>query len=60
MAAVLLLVLLPIILAAGFMFGTLHHAVSVTSVAAVVVFFMLAGTLLRGTWNMAKAWDEGE
>ena len=57
MAAVLLLVLLPIIVAAGFMAGNLEHQVSGTTVAAILVFIMLAGALLRGAWAMAKEWD---
>jgi hypothetical protein len=57
MAAVLLLVLLPITVAVGFMAGNLEHQVSGTTVAAILVFFMLAAALLKGTWAMAKEWD---
>jgi uncharacterized membrane protein len=57
MAAVLLLVLLPITVAVGFMAGNLEHQLSGTTVAAILVFLMLAGALLRGTWAMAKEWD---
>ena len=57
MAAVLLLVLLPITVAVGFMAGNLEHHISGTTVAAILVFMMLAGALLRGAWAMAKEWD---
>ncbi|MEO8843453.1 MAG: hypothetical protein ABI591_09300 [Kofleriaceae bacterium] len=52
--------LLPIIVAVGFMAGTLHNGVSVTSVSAILVFFMLAFSMLRGAWQMAKEWDKSE
>ncbi|MEP6862064.1 MAG: hypothetical protein ABJE66_15675 [Deltaproteobacteria bacterium] len=49
--------LLPITVAVGFMAGNLEHQVSGTTVAAILVFFMLAAALLKGTWAMAKEWD---
>lgn len=60
MAAVLLLILLPIIVSVGFMFGNLHNEVSYTTVAAAGMFALLAWAMLRGAWNMSKEWDEGE
>ncbi|MEO6772558.1 MAG: hypothetical protein ABI467_05975 [Kofleriaceae bacterium] len=60
MAAVLLLVLLPIIVATGFMAGNLEHQVSATTIAAILVFGMLALAMLRGAWSMAKEWDRDQ
>ena len=57
MAAVLLLVFLPAMFAALFMFGTLGGHVGVISVLGVLVFVALGAGLVVGMMKLSSRWD---
>lgn len=57
MAAVLCLVLLPLMAAFGFMFGVVVGEQSLTSVLGGLVFLMLGGGMFVGLFNMARNWE---
>ena len=57
MAAVLCLVLLPMVMAFGFMLGALRGELSMVSVLAGLTFLALGGWLLRNVFAMARQWD---
>jgi hypothetical protein len=58
MAAILALVFVPAVAAILFMIGNIHGHLSVTSVAATVIFLALLGGLLTGLFRLARQWDE--
>ncbi|HEU4612980.1 MAG TPA: hypothetical protein VFS15_12910 [Kofleriaceae bacterium] len=57
MAAVLCLVLLPLMAALGFMFGVIVGEPSATSVLGGLVFLMLGGGMFAGIFNMSRSWE---
>ncbi len=61
MAAVLCLVLLPLMAAVGFMFGVVGGDPSPGAVLAGLVFLMLGAGMFVGAYKMSRGWDaEGE
>jgi hypothetical protein len=60
MAAVLCLIMLPLMASLGFMFGVVRGDMSAASVLGGIVFFLLAGFLLFSALNMSRIWDEDE
>jgi hypothetical protein len=57
MAAVLLLIMLPLMAAVGFMLGVVGGQWSFTSVIGGATFVLLAGLLLGGAVKLAHQWD---
>lgn len=60
MAAVLCLVLIPLIASVGFMFGVVGGEMSGASIIGGIAFFLLAAFMLFGTFNLSRVWDEEE
>lgn len=57
MAAVLLLVFLPILAAVGFMFGAIGGHVSFSTLFATFTFLALAAGIVLGMVRMSRPWD---
>jgi hypothetical protein len=57
MAAVLTLVLLPIIASLGFMFGLVQNDRSVGSAIGGLVFLLLASGVFLGLFTMVRRWE---
>lgn len=57
MAAVLCLVLLPLLAAVGFMFGVIVGQPSATGVLCGLVFLILGGGMFAGIFNMSRGWE---
>jgi hypothetical protein len=58
MAAVLCLVLLPLMASVGFMFGVMRGDMSPGAILGSVMFFLLAAFLLFSALSMSRDWDE--
>jgi hypothetical protein len=58
MAAVLCLIMLPLMAAVGFMFGATQGDLSVGTVLGGVTFLLLAGGIFVGAFNLSRGWDE--
>ncbi|HET9989775.1 MAG TPA: hypothetical protein VFQ65_14685 [Kofleriaceae bacterium] len=50
----------PAVAAVLFMVGDIHGHLSVTSIAATVMFLALLGGLVTGLFRLARQWDEDE
>ena len=59
MAAVLCLVLIPLIASVGFMFGVVGGEHGVSWIAG-IAFFLLGAFMLSGMFNLSRIWDEEE
>lgn len=57
MAAVLCLVLLPLIAALGFMFGVVTGEQSLASVLGGLVFLVMGAGMFVGLFNMSRNWE---
>ena len=57
MAAVLCLVLLPLVAACGFMIGVVGGELSAASVFCGLAFLLLGGGMIVGMFNMARTWE---
>ncbi len=57
MAAVLCLVLLPLMAAVGFMLGIVGGDPSPGALLGGFVFLMLGGGIFVGAYNMSRGWD---
>jgi hypothetical protein len=60
MAAVLLLVFLPILAAVGFMFGAIGGHISFSTGFAAFVFLALGAGIVLGMVRMSRPWDGQE
>jgi hypothetical protein len=60
MAAVLCLVMLPLMAALGFMFGVVGGEWSGASFLGGATFLLLGAGLFVGAFKLAQGWDEGE
>ena len=58
MAAIFALVFVPAVAAVLFMLGDIHGHLSVTSIAATVIFLGLLTGMLTGLFRLARQWDE--
>ena len=58
MAAVLCLVLLPLMAAAGFMFGLARGDLSAANLIGFGAFFLLGAFLFYSAFHMSRGWDE--
>ena len=58
MAAVLCLVLLPLMAAAGFMIGVVYCELSVASVICGLTFILLGGGMFVGMFKMCRGWED--
>jgi hypothetical protein len=57
MAAVLLLVLLPIFAAVGFMYGVIQSELSLGTAFAGIAFLLMASGVFVGLANMMRGWE---
>jgi hypothetical protein len=57
MAAILCLILLPVIASIGFMFGVVRGDMSTGSLFGGTVFVLLAAFLFFAAFNMSRVWD---
>lgn len=57
MAAVLCLVLLPLMAAVGFMFGVVQGELTAASVLGGLTFILLGGGMFVGIFKMARGWE---
>lgn len=58
MAAVLCLVMLPLMAAVGFMFGVVQSESTFSSVMCGITFVLLGGGMFFGMFRMARGWEE--
>ena len=60
MAAVLCLVVLPLVMAVGFMFGSGSGHFSFGTALAALTFLAMGGGVLLGLFRMAGVWDSSD